>query len=55
VTERWRVLRVDENGNTYVVGERATEAEARDLAARLEARGHAQTYYVERVAAPDRG
>jgi len=37
-------VRQDDNGNEYVVAECATEAEARALAARLEARGHKQLY-----------
>jgi hypothetical protein len=48
-TERWRVLRQDDNGNVFVVAEFVTEAEARVLAAEYEARGHKQTYSVERV------
>lgn len=45
----WRVVRQDDNGNTYLVQDGLTEAEARELAATLEARGHKQLYSVERV------
>ena len=44
----WRVVRQDDNGNTYVVARGLTEARARALAAELEARGHKQLYAVER-------
>jgi hypothetical protein len=44
--QRWLVTRQDDNGNVYVVAELATEAEARALAAELEARGHKQLYAV---------
>lgn len=45
----WRVLRQDDNGNVYVIKETATEAEARAIAAELEARAHKQMYEVEEV------
>jgi hypothetical protein len=47
---RWRVVRQDDNGNTFVVAEVETEEAARALAAKYEARGHKQTYSVEPVA-----
>ena len=43
----WRVLRVDDNGNRFVVAECATEDEARRIADAFTARGHKQTYWVE--------
>lgn len=48
----WRVLRLDDNGNTYVVATELDERAARELAAQFEARGHKQTYFVVR-ASPD--
>jgi hypothetical protein len=45
----WHVLRQDDNGNVFVVAELATEAEARAVAAKFEARAHKQMYSVERV------
>lgn len=43
----WRVRRVDDNGQVFLVAIAPSEAEARKLAAELEARGHKQTYWVE--------
>jgi hypothetical protein len=43
----WRVLRQDDNGNTFVVADSLDEAAARRLAAELEAQGHKQLYIVE--------
>jgi hypothetical protein len=48
----WRVLRLDDNGNTYQVAKATTEDEARAIAAAFEARGHKQMYFVERDVSP---
>jgi hypothetical protein len=48
--DRWRVVRQDDNGNVFVVAVVDNEVEARAIAAEFEARGHKQTYSVERVA-----
>ncbi|MEV7225496.1 methyltransferase domain-containing protein [Polymorphospora sp. NPDC051019] len=48
---RWVVWRQDDNGNRYEVARRELRADADDLAAAMEARGHKQTYW---VAAADR-
>jgi len=45
--DRWRVMRQDDNGNEFLVGTHATRERAEEEAARLEARGHKQTYWVE--------
>ncbi|MFE6663456.1 SPOR domain-containing protein [Streptomyces sp. NPDC057697] len=45
----WLVIRQDDNGNRYRVGRYATEGEARRIADKLEAHGHKQLYWVERV------
>jgi hypothetical protein len=45
----WRVLRLDDNGNTFAIAEVASELDARAIAAAFEARGHKQMYFVERV------
>ncbi|MEO3975968.1 SPOR domain-containing protein [Streptomyces sp. CAU 1734] len=45
----WLVIRQDDNGNRYRVGRYATEDEARQLADTLDARGHRQLYWVERI------
>ncbi|MGW1884051.1 SPOR domain-containing protein [Streptomyces sp. NPDC002133] len=45
----WLVIRQDDNGNRYRVGRYATEDEAQKIADRLDARGHKQLYWVERV------
>lgn len=44
----YRVMRQDDNGNRYLVAERLSRPEAEALAAEFEARGHKQTYWVER-------
>ena len=43
----WRILRLDDNGNRFVVAECAAEAEAQRIAAEFIARGHKQAYWVE--------
>ena len=48
----WRVVRQDDNGNTYVVAGALEEAAARRLADELEARAHKQLYSVEPEALP---
>ena len=50
MSERWVVIRQDDNGNVYVVASYAGEAEARRAAMELEARGHKQMYSVVREA-----
>ncbi|MER7764510.1 SPOR domain-containing protein [Streptomyces sp. NPDC097619] len=45
----WLVIRQDDNGNRYRVGKYATKAEAERVADSLEAHGHRQLYWVERV------
>ncbi|MFI1028060.1 SPOR domain-containing protein [Streptomyces sp. NPDC020951] len=45
----WHVIRQDDNGNRYRVGRYATRAEAQKIADSLDARGHKQLYWVERV------
>jgi hypothetical protein len=47
--QRWIVWRQDDNGNRYIVARKPSRAEADELAATLEARGHKQLYWV----APD--
>jgi len=44
----WTVWRTDDNGNTFMVQEKLTQAEAERLAAEFEARGHKQLYWAER-------
>ena len=46
--ETWAVWRTDDTGNTFAVRERLTHAEALQVVAEFEARGHKQTYYAER-------
>jgi len=43
----WVVMRQDDNGNEAVVRRFPSEAEARGLAAEMEALGHKQMYWVE--------
>lgn len=49
----WRVMRLDDNANTYVVREDLSEDDARALAAELEQRGHKQTYWFEPMPVAD--
>lgn len=44
---KWRVMRLDDNGNTLEVAVASCEAEAETIAAAFEARGHKQTYWIE--------
>ncbi len=46
--ETWSVCRTDDTGNTFVVREHLTRAEAERLVADFEARGHKQAYWVEK-------
>jgi hypothetical protein len=43
----WRILRLDDNGNQFVVAECDSEDEARRIADGFSARGHKQAYWVE--------
>ncbi|MFE9259032.1 SPOR domain-containing protein [Streptomyces sp. NPDC006879] len=45
----WLVIRQDDNGNRYRVGQYATRAEAQKVVDRLEGRGHKQLYWIERI------
>jgi hypothetical protein len=49
ITLPWLVIRQDDNGNRYRVGRYATRAEAQKIADSLDARGHKQLYWVERI------
>ncbi|WP_178379946.1 hypothetical protein [Cryptosporangium aurantiacum] len=46
---RWVVWRQDDNGNRYEVVRKDSRAEAEEVAATLEARGHRQIYWVAEV------
>jgi pyridoxine kinase len=48
----WRVMRQDDNGNEFLVGAHASREDAEAEAARLEARGHKQTYWVDPPSLP---
>ncbi|MEV7414236.1 SPOR domain-containing protein [Streptomyces sp. NPDC089919] len=45
----WLVIRQDDNGNRYRVGQYATRSEAQKVADSLDDRGHKQLYWVERI------
>ncbi|MEV6651261.1 SPOR domain-containing protein [Streptomyces sp. NPDC051219] len=45
----WLVIRQDDNGNRYRVGRYATRAEAQKIVDSLDASGHKQLYWVERI------
>ncbi len=44
----WSVWRTDDAGNTFLVRERLSEAEANAVVAEFTARGHKQYYFAER-------
>jgi hypothetical protein len=44
----WCVKRLDDNGNAFVLRAGLTREEAERLAAEYQARGHKQSYWVER-------
>lgn len=46
-SRRWRLVRLDDNGNAFVVRSDLTRAAAEALAREFEARGHKQSYWVE--------
>ena len=48
----WTVYRIDDNGNTFVVREHISRAEAQRLVAEFEARGHKQMYWAEAGGVP---
>jgi hypothetical protein len=43
----WVVWRQDDNGNRFVVARLTSRAEAEQLAAEMDGRGHRQVYWVE--------
>ncbi|MEV7779324.1 SPOR domain-containing protein [Kitasatospora sp. NPDC088351] len=45
--DTFRVMRQDDNGNRFEVAKGLGRAEAEEVAARFEARGHKQLYWVE--------
>jgi hypothetical protein len=45
----WLVIRQDDNGNRYRIGSYATEAEAEDMANRLDGHGNGKLYWVEHL------
>ncbi|SDG25432.1 hypothetical protein SAMN05216603_1018 [Pseudomonas benzenivorans] len=46
-TQRWCLVRLDDNGNQFVVRTDLSRAAAEALAREFEARGHKQSYWVE--------
>lgn len=46
--DRWAVWRQDDNGNRFEVARKDSRADAEELAAVMEARGHKQLYWVAR-------
>jgi hypothetical protein len=49
---RWIVWRQDDNGHRFEVVRKDSRAEAEEVAAAMEARGHKQTYWVAEATAP---
>ncbi len=48
--QRWCLIRLDDNGNEFVVQADLSRAQAQALARQYEARGHKQSYWVRRQA-----
>ncbi len=51
-SRRWCLVRLDDNGNEFVVQDNLTRAAAETLAREFEAHGHKQSYWV-RAQPPD--
>jgi hypothetical protein len=47
--DRWIVWRQDDNGNRFEVARKDSRADAEELAAVMEARGHKQLYWVAKA------
>lgn len=47
--KKWKLLRLDDNGNSFVVAEYKTHSEAQDAQRSYEKKGHKQTYWVEKI------
>lgn len=45
---RWRVLRIDNNGNRFILADDLSAQAADQLIAAYECKGHKQTYFKER-------
>ncbi|WP_178119599.1 hypothetical protein [Pseudomonas sp. SCB32] len=48
----WCLVRLDDNGNRFVMRRQLSRAEAEALARDYQARGHKQTYWAEREESP---
>lgn len=48
VPHKWRLLRLDDNGNSFVVADYKTRPEALNAQRYYEKKGHKQTYWVEK-------
>jgi hypothetical protein len=48
IERHWCLVRLDDNGNEFVVRHDLTRAEAEALAREFEAHGHKQSYWVRR-------
>jgi hypothetical protein len=48
----WRVMRLDDNGNCFVLVDGLFEPEALALVREYESRGHKQVYWAERSGRP---
>jgi hypothetical protein len=54
-TRRWCLVRLDDNGNQFVVRGDLSRTEAEALAREFEARGHKQSYWVRAQPAGRKG
>lgn len=46
LTQKWRLMRLDDNGNHFEMGRYGDRASAEKACEKFEKRGHKQTYYV---------
>ena len=51
-TNRWQLKRQDDHGNQYVIGLFASKEKAAQMMADYEAKGHKQTYWIEKISGP---
>ena len=45
----WKVIRIDDNGQQFVLARNLLESEAQALVVKMESRGHKQTYVCKKM------
>jgi hypothetical protein len=46
---QWKVIRIDDNGQQFVLAHNLSESEAETLVVKMESRGHKQTYVCKKM------